>query len=182
MSLRIVVDTREQTPLEPFIIEKSERVYLPTLRAKLDVGDYSIDGHEDVVMLERKSIPDLYSTLTAGRERFCAELLRAVAANRADPKKYARRYVVIEGGWNDLDMYTTQHGRRCPLSTINSNVTALSINYGVDFVWCEKYGRVEAEWFVGFALKYIWEQMTDERAAKKARDRGLDLPWTKAPT
>jgi ERCC4-type nuclease len=177
VTLRIIADTREQKPLEPFVLEKNERVYIPTVRAKLDEGDYAIEGHEQTIFIERKSVEDLYGTITQGRDRFCAELLRVVEANRADSVKYSRRYVVIEGGWNDLDMYILQNGRRCPLSTINSNVTALSLNYGVDFVWCEKYGRTEAEWFVGFVCSYVYEQMTSSKAAEKARGRGLELPW-----
>ncbi|MBK9263041.1 MAG: hypothetical protein IPM54_24965 [Polyangiaceae bacterium] len=180
-NLRVVVDTREQTPLEPFVLEKGARVHLPTVRRKLEVGDYGLDGHDELVMLERKSIADFWSTITHGRDRFCAELLRAVEAHKADPSKYARRYVVIEGGWNDLDMYMITRGHGVPLSRINANVTALSIDYHVDFVWCEKYGREEAEWFVGFVLQRLWEQMNDAKAAKKAAERGLDLPWGKVP-
>lgn len=177
MSIRIVADTREQKPLEPFVLEKGERVYLPVVRAKLDEGDYAIEGHEQTIFIERKSVEDLYGTITQGRDRFCAELLRVIEANKADPTKYSRRYVVIEGGWNDLDLYILQNGRRCALSTINSNVTALSIDYGIDFVWCEKYGRLEAEWFVGFLCSRVYEQMMDAKAALKARGRGLELSW-----
>jgi ERCC4-type nuclease len=205
VSFKIVVDTREQWPLRPWrfarkgdeptrvgewigdewfpmpVDQQGARYYFETIERKLFVGDYSIDGPlEHTIMLERKSTQDLYGTVTAGRERFAAELLRAVKANMVDPKAYARRYVVIEGSWTQLSDWIGRNGRRVPLSTINANITALSIDYGVDFVWCEKYGRVEAEWFIGFVLDRVWQQANDAKVAAKAAERELVLPWAKA--
>jgi DNA excision repair protein ERCC-4 len=39
----------------------------------LPSGDYSIDGCENLIAIERKSLADLYSTLGQNRERFEAE-------------------------------------------------------------------------------------------------------------
>ena len=45
-------------------------------KATLGSGDYSISGLTDRVAVERKSLEDLYSTLTFGRDRFVRELQR----------------------------------------------------------------------------------------------------------
>lgn len=47
-----------------------------TTSMTLASGDYSILGHSDKISIERKSLEDLYSTLTHGRERFERELTR----------------------------------------------------------------------------------------------------------
>lgn len=47
-----------------------------TTSMTLESGDYSILGHSDKISIERKSLEDLYSTLTHGRERFERELTR----------------------------------------------------------------------------------------------------------
>jgi ERCC4-type nuclease len=65
----IVIDTREQTPLQ-FIRLSAERGTLQT-------GDYSFRGGEELFAVERKTIPDLVSCVCGeNRERFCRELHR----------------------------------------------------------------------------------------------------------
>ena len=84
-ALVALVDTREQWPLE---------LNLPTERATLPTGDYTLQGMEEDICVERKSLPDLVSCLTSGRERFERELQRMRA--------YPSRAVVVEAGWHDL--------------------------------------------------------------------------------
>ena len=56
----IVVDSREQDRLwDKDVIIK-----------KLDVGDYSLLGHEDSIAIERKSGNDFFGTATSGHNRF----------------------------------------------------------------------------------------------------------------
>lgn len=74
-ALTVVVDSREQLPLD-------FSAYSPTLSSTVDgvpVGDYWCrwhDGSEMPICFERKSIPDLFGTLTKGIERFKKELER----------------------------------------------------------------------------------------------------------
>lgn len=63
-----VVDTREQEPYA-FEFGCSEVV-----RRTLPVGDYSIEGPEDSVAVERKTIENLVSTVIHSRKRFTKEL------------------------------------------------------------------------------------------------------------
>ena len=81
---RIIVDTREQKPLT--------FGRLPIAIKKLDFGDYSLRGFETRVCVERKSVMDLWGTLTQPGNwgRFNAELARAQAAG-------CRLHVVVDG-------------------------------------------------------------------------------------
>jgi hypothetical protein len=63
----ILVDTREKRPL-PFTF--------PTASASLPTGDYSIAGLDHEFAVERKTIADLFSSLTHGRDRFMREIQR----------------------------------------------------------------------------------------------------------
>lgn len=83
MDKRIVVDSREQNPLWT----KNVTV------KKLDTGDYSIEGHENEISIERKSLPDLFGTLGKGHKRFKKELERALKL-----KYFA---IVVEGNITD---------------------------------------------------------------------------------
>lgn len=70
----IVVDTREQRPY---------KFQVPTVTKKLDVGDYSFVGGEEIAVIERKTLDDAYGTFFSdNRTRFYAELDRAKKLNR----------------------------------------------------------------------------------------------------
>jgi ERCC4-type nuclease len=71
MEFVILIDTREQRPL---CFEGA-----PTRVATLATGDYSIDGGADLVAIERKSLPDLFSCIGQQRDRFERELERLAA-------------------------------------------------------------------------------------------------------
>jgi ERCC4-type nuclease len=68
----ILIDTREQYPLH----------FPNSKRQKLSCGDYTSTGslYSDV-FVERKSLPDLVSTLSGGKDRFVQEIERAKKLN-----------------------------------------------------------------------------------------------------
>jgi len=80
LSLRLIeqpaicIDTREQLPFE--------FAGLPTIRKKLDTGDYSLIGIEDKCVVERKSKVDAWSVVGQGRKRFVACLERLAVMDR----------------------------------------------------------------------------------------------------
>jgi len=86
--MRIVVDTREQVP---WTFEGQD---VELVRAKLNAGDYSIDGLEHRIAIERKSMEDFVGTAMKSRTRFYRELelLRA----------YDFRCVIVEVGVTEL--------------------------------------------------------------------------------
>ena len=83
--MRIVTDSREQ---EPYTFS------LPSVRRALPAGDYSIEGLEDRVAVERKSLPDFVNTVIRSRERFHRELVRLGT--------YDAACVVVEGGMRQI--------------------------------------------------------------------------------
>lgn len=80
----MIVDTREQ---KPWTFEDVKGV--TTLRAKLDTGDYSLEGLETRVCIERKSLDDWTGTVLRERARFYRELERM--------RGFDFRCVIIEG-------------------------------------------------------------------------------------
>ena len=65
MAFRIIIDTREQAEYS-FACQVVHR--------KLDAGDYSVEGFESRVAVERKSLPDFVHTVIHDFDRFAAEL------------------------------------------------------------------------------------------------------------
>lgn len=90
--ITIVIDSREQTPLDfaPFAAYG-----IVAERAKLHAGDYAVKGYESHMFIERKSLNDLVGTLTHGRERFLREVYDRGAFVPC-------KHLVVESSWQDI--------------------------------------------------------------------------------
>ena len=95
---------------------------------KLDVGDYSIEGYEHLIMIERKSIADLWHTLVQDRERFIRQMERA--------RPVCAKYIIIEGTLKDV-MDGIYWSKVRP-EFILSSITSLEVKYGVHVVFTSK--------------------------------------------
>jgi ERCC4-type nuclease len=84
ISRRIVVDSREQRPYD----------FENSVVRKLDAGDYSLEGLENCIAFERKSLDDYVGTLLRGKSRFSVELRKL--------QTYDFACVVIEGSLRDF--------------------------------------------------------------------------------
>ena len=123
--MKILIDTREQEMLgfEPGLyIDSVERRALP-------FGDYAceINGTVPNVYFERKSIADLWGTLTTGINRFKAEVQMALEAN-------ASLYLIIEGTMSDV--YKGYEFSQVFGSQIIRTIFTYKIRYSVEPVFC----------------------------------------------
>lgn len=97
----IVIDTREQLPYT-FRDLTGDRardgtyppLMITTVMAGLASGDYSLQGFDDRIAIERKSLADLFGTLGRGRGRFMREMERLNAMDSA--------HLVIEADWSQI--------------------------------------------------------------------------------
>jgi len=135
--MKILIDTREQ---QPYSFEtESETGTLPT-------GDYSLQGGQHLIAIERKSVDDLIACLTSGRERFERELYRGRALDY-----FA---LVIEASLSDLSngRYKSEMNPRAAIQSL----LAFSVRYNlpVFFVENRKFGARVTE---SLLLKYARE-------------------------
>jgi ERCC4-type nuclease len=98
-----VVDSREQLPLDLSPLQ--------SVAGTLTTGDYSVQGLETIVAVERKSLADLLGCIGQHRERFDREVMRLIA--------YPVRAIVIEATWADLERGEWQ-SRITPAAAIGS--------------------------------------------------------------
>jgi ERCC4-type nuclease len=85
----IVIDTREQRGYT----FQSDRIG-GVVHAALPAGDYSVQGCEMQIAVERKSLADYISTVVHAQERFGREL--------ALLKTYPRAWIVVEGSLDEV--------------------------------------------------------------------------------
>lgn len=153
----IIVDTREQLPL----------FTRKCIRFKLLVGDYSTVVLRDSYCIERKSLQDLYGTITKGHVRFRNEILRAKANNII-------LVLVIEGTRKNF-INKNFPGGRARLTkgeTLDKIMTTIEQRYGIDVIWCR--GR-------GVARKCITQLLTKKENEKTINDRRTTVNSGRVP-
>jgi len=118
--VRFIVDTREQEEysFDPRLVA--------TVRRALPAGDYSIEGLEDWVAVERKTLDDFVSTVIHSRARFREEL-RKLAGYRA-------ACVVVEAGLIDV-LQKRYRGGAHP-NAVLGNALSLILDYRVPVFFC----------------------------------------------
>jgi DNA excision repair protein ERCC-4 len=151
---KIVVDTREQRPyLFPHFVSKA-----------LKAGDYSLEGFESRVAVERKSKEDAYGSLGSGRQRFEAEWLRL--------SKLDYGGIVIESGLPDFLREPPAYSLMNPRAAL-CTLVAWSIKYGVP-VWFAG-DRRHAKALVLRLLTYWWNYAVANNAGTNDdRDAATD--------
>jgi ERCC4-type nuclease len=87
----VIFDTGEKNP---FSFTCHANWIGGTVRRKLDAGDYSVEGMEALLSLERKSLSDLITTLMQCRSTFLKECERLA--------RYRWRAILVEASYEDI--------------------------------------------------------------------------------
>jgi ERCC4-type nuclease len=123
-----------------------------TTRHALPAGDYSLDGSETRVAVERKSMPDFVSTVIHARKRFHAELRKL-----AD-REFA--CVVVEAPMRDV--LEGSYGTGAHPNAVFGAAISICVDWGVPVYFCGD--RQTAKQFVEAYL---------ERCARAINERDL---------
>ena len=116
----IVIDTREK---EEFSFH-GERVAI--IRRALPAGDYSLEGFEDRIAVERKTLDDFVNTVIRGRERFRRELQKLTG--------YESACVVVEADLADV-VSRDYHAGVHPASVLGA-LSSILVDYGIPVFFC----------------------------------------------
>lgn len=142
--MNIVIDSREQKPYRKWRhFDNGASVIFQGLQ----VGDYSIEGFEDQIAIERKTLDDLLGSLSSGRDRFEREL------NRASAMPYFA--LVIECSLKDIGK-SRYRSAMLPKAVFQS-LMAFSVRYRLPifFAGSRLYGQIMVE---SLLLKFAREQ------------------------
>lgn len=88
----VLVDTREKEPLPLF--RNHPNWIAGERRATLKTGDYTIEGMESLICLERKSVADLVACTVVNRERFIAACSRLA--------RFSWKAILVEATFEDI--------------------------------------------------------------------------------
>lgn len=148
----VLYDTREQTPYQ--FARYSD---VTAQAATLTTADYSLQGLQDKIGLERKSLSDLTGTLTSGRERFQRECERGKGLDYFG--------LIIEASMEDVRTHSYR-SQMTPQSLLQT-LAAYSVRYSLHVHWC---GSREGGEYMTYSIlsKYLREAETRLKAIIKA--------------
>jgi ERCC4-type nuclease len=160
MPFNVVIDMREQLPFSFHELRADAKAGRLPLAVRvthrtLAAGDYSIEGFEDRVAIERKSLADLFATLSKGRGRFQRELDRLAKCDFAA--------VVIEADWRTIICDPPKRSRLLP-KTVFRSVIAWQLRYP-RIQWWTCPNRRFAEIATFRLLERFWKHDQRERCA-----------------
>ena len=140
----IIIDTREQEPYEfdPEAVEVK--------RQALSAGDYSLDGFEDQVCIERKSLLDYVQSVIKQRDRFLKEVKKLSETPHC--------CIVVECDLSDIMGKRYRSGAH-PNSVLGATLS-LMIDHEVPVCFCSD--RQLAKTFVEGYLKRIYRKLIRE--------------------
>jgi ERCC4-type nuclease len=116
----IIIDTREQ---EGYSFDSR---LAATVRRALPAGDYSLEGLEERVAVERKTLDDFVSTVVHARPRFREELRKLAG--------YKAACVVVEAGVADV-LLQRYRGAAHPNAVVG-NALSIILDFGVPVFFC----------------------------------------------
>jgi len=148
--MKVIVDTREKQPFE-FTSSKIDEV----VNTKLDTGDYSVAGLEDVLSIERKaSVSEFYHNIT--QKRFWAEMERL--------EKFKHKFIVFEFSVSDVEMFP--YGADLPKAVmaklkissayLMKCIARLQVQYGINVIFGEN--RDNSVYLVTNIMKEVYER------------------------
>ena len=178
-SLADVPDAEPEKPLAPWMLREGERLTLPTRIATLATGDYTIAGLEDHVRVERKSLGDMIGTLVGSKQNSVGERVGEQERFRAElhrMRAFPCRLLLIEA--ERRDVWEHRYRSRALPHAIMGLIDSLTLDYSLPVIWAsdhEEAGRI-----LGALLHRVWLQAKPgSEDAKKAVKRGIaeHLPW-----
>ena len=141
----VLVDTREQYP---FDFSRFPNWISDEKRQALKAGDYSVEGMETLLVLERKTLTDLITTLIQQRSRFfkiCEQM-----------SKYRWRAVLIEASYEDIKSpYDEEYNTSAHPNAVSGTLDALEARFGIPVIYTSRYRPLAEEKAASWLSKHF---------------------------
>jgi ERCC4-type nuclease len=143
----VLVDTREQ---QPFTLAANHPNWIGAeRRVTLRTGDYSVEGMESLVALERKNLADLVACTAAHRRRFLAGCERLARL----PWKaiiIEASYEDIKRGWEDGGIPSEVHP-----NAVCGTLDAIEAKFGIPIIYTSTHRELSTERAASWLSKHF---------------------------
>jgi ERCC4-type nuclease len=141
----VLVDTREQLP---FDFSRFPNWIAGEKRKALRVGDYTVEGMEDLLILERKSLTDLISTLIQNRARFFAGCEKLT--------QYRWRALLVEASYEDIKtVYDDELCTQAHPNAVSGTLDALEARFGIPVIYTSRHRPLAEEKAASWLSKHF---------------------------
>lgn len=141
----VLIDTREQNP---FSFSRFRNWIGDERVATLATGDYSVEGMEHLLSLERKSLSDLISTLMHNRQRFWRECERL--------QQFAHRAILVEASYSDIKSPYTHLGHTTAHPNgVSGTLDALEAKFGIQVIYTSQVRELAEEKAASWLSKHF---------------------------
>ncbi len=145
----VLVDTREQ---HPFDLVGSHRNWIGAQRtATLKTGDYSIEGMEDLLVLERKSLVDAIQSVMSRRASFIRSCERLSA--------FRWKAILIEATYEDMKSYYRDFGddlqTEAHPNAVCGTYDAIEAKFGIPVLYTSRHRILATERAASWLSKHF---------------------------
>lgn len=130
--LQIIADSREQ--VNNHLTDYWDKKKVPYFTRKLDIGDYSAQLGEmtlekDVVIERKRNLDEICGNLTADRDRFEREFLRAKALG-------TKVFLIVENAtWTDI--YLQNYRSQLTPKSLMASLMSWQVRFNITVIFCE---------------------------------------------
>jgi len=140
----VLVDTREKFPLN---FSRFPNWIAQEKRQKLKIGDYSVQGMENLLALERKTLTDLITTLIQERKRFfklCEQLAQ-----------YRWCALLVEASYEDIKSPYDEENTLAHPNAVSGTLDALEARFGISVIYTSRYRPLAEEKAASWISKHF---------------------------
>jgi len=131
-NLQIIADSREQ--VNNHLTDYWDKKKVPYFTRKLDIGDYSAQLEDmtlekDVVIERKRNLDEICGNLSADRDRFEREFLRAKATG-------TKVFLIIENAcWTDI--YLQHYRSQLSPKSLMASLMSWQVRFNITIIFCE---------------------------------------------
>ena len=141
----VLVDTRERYPFE---FSRFPNWIAEEKRQALKAGDYSVEGMETLLILERKTLTDLITTVIQQRGRFLKQCEKMT--------KYRWRAVLIEASYEEIKTpYDEEYNTLAHPNAVSGTLDALEARFGIPVIYTSRYRSLAEEKAASWLSKHF---------------------------
>lgn len=143
----VLVDTREQ---QPFTLRANHPNWIGgERRATLKTGDYTVDGMESLLSLERKNLADLVACIVTYRRRFLVSCER-LAKFRWKAILIEATYEDIKRGWEEFGIPSDVHP-----NAVCGTLDAIEAKLGIPVIYSSAHRELSSERAASWLSKHF---------------------------
>lgn len=157
----VLIDTREKMPFD--FTEFNNWIAGQKIKT-LKVGDYSIEGMEKLLVMERKTLTDVITTLMQQRNRFFKMCEQMTA--------YRWRALLIEASYEDIKSSYDEEWTLAHPNAVSGTLDALEARFGIPVIYTSRFRQLAEERAASWLSKHFTYWYLEENGYGRVLQEG----------